>query len=113
MEYRDSIIKTLELLQSNMVVDGPDWKEVEALKEMAKKEQNPTVLFGMYQSLREIVAKELTGKEAAPFKVRAPDGTIVEHQTLEEARSAPLYKRRRRDGKSRTDSETPRVQKKV
>jgi hypothetical protein len=87
MDHKSAVVEILTRLQRAELIDSEHWQALEQCKETAKREADPAKLFYMYQSLRELVAKELEGRDAAPFKVKQPDGSIIEYKNLEEFRA--------------------------
>ena len=61
-------------------------EQYEGLREQVNKTNDQRQLFGMLQSLREVMAKE-TGEKAS-FKMQMPDGTTKSFENLEEAQNS-------------------------
>lgn len=60
-------------------------KEWDRLLDLAETTVDKTLLYGMYQELREVIAEFIGDPEFAEFDLRMPDGSIKRFKNRKEA----------------------------
>lgn len=89
MQYKELITETLDRIQSLFTNDSEEWKELKELSEQVKTISDERILFHLYQNLRELIARELSGDEgkkpSTEIEVKMPDGKIRVFEDLKSA----------------------------
>lgn len=64
MDFKTSILSSLATLQEPYTKGSVVWKQIEAMKEMVRREENETKLAHMLKIMQEILGREI--KTVAP-----------------------------------------------
>lgn len=89
MDYKSSIMDTLEKLQEYTEEGSDERKWFENRKKEVENETDEKRLFMIWQTIREATEGAFSGKAEAPFKVKMPDGSVQEYRSMEELNQNP------------------------